>query len=86
MFLDLYPVLLDFDFEVDILLESSVDLVWSELCQSFFEEMDFKFDVEVFFLECVDMLPSSEEPSGTTTSGKSERTWLAELTCRKTTR
>jgi len=48
--------LLDLDLEIDILFESSIDLIRCELCETFFEEMDTEFDIEVFFLEVVDML------------------------------
>jgi hypothetical protein len=47
---------LDLDFEVDVLFEGCIDLVWSEFGKLFFEEVDFEFDVEVFFLQTVDVL------------------------------
>ena len=48
--------MLDLDFEVDVLFEGSIDLVWSEFGKLFFEEVDSEFDVEVFFLQTVDVL------------------------------
>ena len=50
-FLDLEAKLLNLDFEVDVLFEGSIDLVWGELSKTFFEEMYTEFDVEVFFFK-----------------------------------
>jgi hypothetical protein len=47
---------LDLDFEVDVLFEGSIDLVRSEFGKLFFEEVDSEFDVEVFFLQAIDVL------------------------------
>jgi hypothetical protein len=55
-FLYLEAALLDLDLEVDVLFEGSIDLVWSELCKTFFEKVYAEFDIEVFFLEGVDVL------------------------------
>jgi len=38
------------------LFESSINLIRCKLCETFFEEMDAEFDIEVFFLEVVDVL------------------------------
>ena len=48
--------MLDLDFEVDVLLEGCIDLVWSKFGELFFEEVDSEFDVEVLFLQTVDVL------------------------------
>ena len=45
-FLDLEAKLLNLHFEVDVLFEGGIDLVWGEL-STFFEEMYTEFDVEV---------------------------------------
>ena len=54
--LNLHAALLDLDLEVDVLLEGVVNLVWRELGEAFFEEMDLEFDVEVLLLEAVYVL------------------------------
>ena len=50
-FLDLEATLLNLDFEVDVLFEGGIDLIYGELSKTFFEEMYTKFDVEVFFFK-----------------------------------
>jgi len=50
-FLDLEATLLNLDFEVDVLFEGGIDLVWGELGKTFFEEMYTELDVEVFFFK-----------------------------------
>ena len=53
---EFHITLLDLDLEIDILFESSINLIRCKLCETFFEEMDAEFDIEVFFLEVVDVL------------------------------
>lgn len=53
---DFHIALLDLDFEVDVLFECGINLIRRELGETFFEEVDTEFDIEVFFLEVVDML------------------------------
>jgi hypothetical protein len=43
-------MLLNFNLEIDILLESGFDLIGGELCKSFLEEMHLEFDIEVLLL------------------------------------
>jgi hypothetical protein len=31
-------------------------VVWRELCETFFEEVDLELDIEVFFLQAINML------------------------------
>jgi hypothetical protein len=38
------------------LLEGGIDLVWSQLCEALLEEVDAQLDVEIFFLEVVNVL------------------------------
>ena len=54
--LHLEAPLLHLDLQIDILLQSGIDLVRCELGESFLEEVDLELDVEVLFLEGVDML------------------------------
>jgi hypothetical protein len=54
--LELHAALLDLDLEADVLLEGGIDLVWGELCEALLEKVDAQLDVEVFFLEVVDVL------------------------------
>ena len=41
---------MNLDLEVDVLFEVGIDLVWGELSKTFFEEMNFQFDVKVLLL------------------------------------
>jgi hypothetical protein len=58
-FFELHVPLLNFNFEVDVLFECGVDLVGCKLGEAFFEKVDPKFDVEVFFLQIIDVLVRS---------------------------
>jgi hypothetical protein len=49
-------MLLNFNLEIDILLESGFDLIGGELCKSFLEEMHLEFDIEVLLLQLIDVL------------------------------
>jgi len=55
-FLDLEATLLHLDFEVDVLFEGGIDLVWGELGKTFSEEMCTELDVKVVFYKRVDVL------------------------------
>ena len=48
--------LLNFNLEIDVLLEGSINLVWSKLGKSFLEEMDLELDIKVLLLKGVNML------------------------------
>ena len=43
-------MLLNLNLEIDVLFESGFNLIGGELGESFFEEMDLKFDIEVLLL------------------------------------
>jgi hypothetical protein len=47
---------LDLDLEIDVLFERSFYLVWSELSETFLEEMDLELYIKVFLLEVINVL------------------------------
>ena len=47
---------MDLNLEVDVLFESSIDLIRCKLSQTLLKEVDSKFDVKVFFVEVVYVL------------------------------
>jgi hypothetical protein len=53
VFLEFYTSRLNFDFEIDILLKRALNVIWSQLGESFFQEMYFELQGEVFLLKRV---------------------------------